>query len=398
MGKGGGSSSGTQTTKSEPWEGVQDYLVGKGGTTTTTIRPGAVPISSGSGTNDAQTQAAYDALVARYGDAFANSAVGKRMAARNSAVYAPEDYITTTVGGTPGIYSEAARLYQDSGWTPEMQGLTDQWMAALQGRSTGNPAYAQNVMDTGNALLSGQGSQVDLAAARASQGALDPTAALQQLLSGQVNNPYLDDQISALGKDLSSNFLENVAPGLRSGAVAAGGYGGSRQGIVEGLGTQGVSDALALQAANLRGTAYENAQNRMQQVATGLNDQAATVAQNNVNNRLNYANMGTNLIGQGTALQQTNQAAEDARYQQMLSLLNSGNNYNWANLGNYASIIQPGAGIGGTSTSSGTGAAGNPIVGAAGGGLAGYGIASMLGTSTPWGIGIGAGLGLLSSL
>ncbi|HCR3330053.1 TPA: DNA transfer protein, partial [Citrobacter freundii] len=36
--------------------------------------------------------------------------------------------------------------------------------------------------------------------------------------------------------------------------------------------------------------------------------------------------------------------------------------------------------------------------GALGGGALGYGIASALGTSTPWGAGIGAGIGLLGSL
>lgn len=378
MGKGG--NSGTQTTKSEPWKGVVPYLTGSGGTTTRTLRPGAVPISTTGGGwvydgNGESTNKYWDPGTPQYADS---------------------DYITTTTGGIPGIYGEAARLYQQGGWTPEMQGVTDEWLAALQGRSGVDPKYAQSVLDMGSSLLSGEGSQLDLVKARAAQGALDPTAALQQLLSGQVNNPYLDEQIAALGKDLSSNFLENVAPGMRSGAVAAGGFGGSRQGIVEGLGTQGVSDALATAGANLRGTAFENAQNRMQQVATGLNEQAATVGQNNINNKLNFANLGANLIGQGSTMKTANDAAEDARRQQMLSLLGAGDAYSWGNLGNYASIIQPGAGVGGTTTASGPG--GNPIMGAAGGGLAGYGIASMLNMSTPWGIGIGAGLGLLGSL
>jgi len=378
MGKGG--NSGTQTTKSEPWKGVVPYLTGSGGTTTRTLRPGAVPISTSGGGwvydgNGESTNKYWDPGTPQYADS---------------------DYITTTTGGIPGIYGEAARLYQEGGWTPEMQGVTDEWLAALQGRSGVDPKYAQSVLDMGSSLLSGEGSQLDLVKARAAQGALDPTAALQQLLSGQVNNPYLDEQIAALGKDLSSNFLENVAPGMRSGAVAAGGFGGSRQGIVEGLGTQGVSDALATAGANLRGTAFENAQNRMQQVATGLNEQAATVGQNNINNKLNFANLGANLIGQGSTMKTANDAAEDARRQQILALLGAGNDYNWGKLGNYASIVQPGAGVGGSTTASGPG--GNPIMGAAGGGLAGYGVASMLGASTPWGIGIGAGLGLLGSL
>lgn len=379
MSKGGGGSS-DQTTKSEPWDGVQQYLTGKGGTTTKTLRPGAVPIGY---EGDQGNGGEYDPVRPGTG----------------APIYADSDYITSTTGGTPGIYGEASNLYQNGGWNPQMQGVVDQWMSALQGGGRGiNPDYAQSILDGGSAILRGDNSQVDLSAARAGQGALDPTAALQQILSGQVNNPYLDDQISALGNDLSSNFLQNVAPGLRSGAVAAGGFGGSRQGIVEGLGTQGVTDALATQAANLRGTAFENAQNRMQSTAQALNDQAGTVAQNNINNRLNAAQVGSSLIGTGTAMQQQNQAADDARYQQMLQLLNAGNAYDWSNLGNYASIVSPGAGIGGTSTLSGGGGS-NPLAGGLGGALAGGAIGNSLGSGYGgYGVAAGGALGLLSAL
>ncbi|ECF0837812.1 DNA transfer protein, partial [Salmonella enterica subsp. enterica serovar Cotham] len=41
---------------------------------------------------------------------------------------------------------------------------------------------------------------------------------------------------------------------------------------------------------------------------------------------------------------------------------------------------------------------GSAISGGTSGALAGAGIASLLGTSTPWGAGIGAGIGLLGSL
>ncbi|OZI26718.1 hypothetical protein CAL26_05190 [Bordetella genomosp. 9] len=376
MSKGGGGSN-EQTTTSEPWDGVKKYLTGSGGTTTKTLRPGAVPI----GYEQVGSGGDYDPVRPGQG----------------APIYDPNDYITTTTGGTPGIYGEAQNLYQNGGWTSGMQDVVNQWLASIGGRQT-DQSGASAITNAGQSIINGNGSQVDLNAARASQGALDPTAALQQILSGQVNNPYLDDQIAALGNDLSSNFLENVAPGLRSGATAAGGFGGSRQGIVEGLGTQGVTDALATQAANLRGTAFENAQNRMQTTAQALNDQAGTVAQNNINNRLNAAQVGASLIGSGAAMTQQNQAAEDARYQQMLSLLGAGDNYNWANLGNYASIISPGAGIGGSSTSSVSGGS-NPLAGGLGGALAGGAIGNSIGSGNGgYGALIGGGLGLLSAL
>ena len=377
MGKSSGG--GDQTTTSEPWDGVKKYLTGSGGKTTTALRPGAVPTGYSGG------------YTGGGGDS------GDWWNPRANPIYAPEDYITTTTPGTPGIYGEAQRLYQEGGWSPQMQGVTDQWVSALQGRSGANADYSQGILDRGNSLLAGDGSQLDLTAARAAQGALDPTAALSQILSGNVNNPYLDQQIANLGKDLSSNFMENVAPGLRSGAMAAGGFGGSRQGIAEGLGTQGVTDALSTQAANIRSTAYENAQNRMQSTAQALNDQAATVGQNNINNRLNATQVGAALIGTGTQMKTADQAAEDARYRQMLALLGAGDAYNWGNLGNYASIVSPGAGVGGVSTLTGGGGS-NPAAGAAGGALAGYGLAQGTALGGPWGAAIGGGLGLLSSL
>jgi hypothetical protein len=278
-----------------------------------------------------------------------------------------------------------------------MQDVVSQWLGNLGGQIQGNQG-AQTIQNVGNNLVNGQGSQVDLSAARASQGALDPTAALRQALSGQVNQGVLDQQINAMGNDLSTNFLQNVAPGLRSGAVAAGGYGGSRQGIVEGLGTQGVTNALASQAAQLEGNAYNTAQQLQASTGQALNSQASTNAQNNVNNTLNAAQVGSQLIGQGTALQTATNQANNQTYQQMLAALGAPNQYNWQNLGNYASIIQPGAGLGGTSTTTGTQGS-NPIAGVAGGALSG----AALGSAVP-GIGaavgaIGGGaLGLLQSL
>lgn len=372
MGKPSGG--GDQTTQSEPWDGVQKYLTGQGGTSTQTLKPGAVPIG-------------YQ------GDTGSGGDYDPTRPGSGAPIYDPSDYVTSTSGGTPGIYDQASQIYQNGQWSPQMQGIVDQWTQSLQGRGS-DPSGANAVSNAGQSIINGNGSQVDLSAARAGQGALDPTAALQQILSGNPDNPYLNDQISALGKDLSSNFNENVAPGLRSGATAAGGFGGSRQGIAEGLGTQGVSDALGTQAANIRSTAYENAQNRMQTTAQSLNDQAGTTAQNNVQNKLNAAQVGAGLIGQGQQLGAANNAADDARYQQMLALLNSGNAYDWSNLGNYASIVSPGAGIGGSSTMSGGGS--NPVAGGLGGALAGGAIGNSIGSGYG-GYGAAAG-GLLGAL
>ena len=57
-------------------------------------------------------------------------------------------------------------------------------------------------------------------------------------------NPYLQQQAQNLQTMSNDNFSRNIAPGLRSGAMVAGGFGGSRQGVVE-------ANALKDQHANL---------------------------------------------------------------------------------------------------------------------------------------------------
>lgn len=375
----GKGSSGTQKTTSEPWSGVRPYLTGSAAQTTTTLRPGATPTGY-QWNGDTQVP-----------------------------TYAPTDYISNTTPGTQGLYGQAQELFNQSGWNGQQQSTLDQWLAELQSPHRQSQNYQQvfNASDiAGGKYQSNLGpvGNVDLNAARAGQGAADPTAALQQLLSGQVNNPYLDQQIAALGSDLSTNLNQNILPGLRSGAAAAGGFGGSRQGIAEGLATNGVTSTLGNQAANLRGTAFENAQNRMLQTAGALNDQAGQNAQFNANLGLannqfglsqNQANV-QNLLAGNQALTAAN-GNMDANYNQILSLLGTPGQENWQNLNNYANVITSGAGLGGTQSASAPGGK-NFLAGAAGGGLAGAGLASALSMSTPWGAGIGAGLGLLGAL
>lgn len=46
-------------------------------------------------------------------------------------------------------------------------------------------------------------------------------------------NPYLQKQMDAVTSTMTGNFNRNVLPSISSQAMAAGGYGGSRQGVIE---------------------------------------------------------------------------------------------------------------------------------------------------------------------
>lgn len=80
-------------------------------------------------------------------------------------------------------------------------------------------------------------------------------------------NPYLQGQADAITRTATQNLQNTILPGVNGGAMAAGGYGGARHGIMQGLAigqtNQGLTDSLA----NLYGGAYEQDQNRSTQQA-----------------------------------------------------------------------------------------------------------------------------------
>ena len=104
--KGGGSSQQVTQQQSEPWSGIQPYLLGTGPRT----------ISSGSGGSGSPYQYEWDE---------SPSGRRKRIRVPNEDYVAP-DITTTTTPGTLGILPEAERLYRDSpnlvaNFTPEQE-------------------------------------------------------------------------------------------------------------------------------------------------------------------------------------------------------------------------------------------------------------------------------------
>lgn len=317
-----------------------------------------------------------------------------------------------------GIFPEARKLY-DSGknYSPQMQGVNDLYTQYIRDRATSpQMQYAENgandvmrgAYDTNLGPVQGirnmpqvGAPQTNLQQARNAQGPLNPTQAIQQLLSGTPNNPYLDQQAAAITGQLTRNLQENVMPGIRSEALASGQYGGSRQGIAEGLAASRMNQDLAPALTGLYGSAYENAQQRMGATAGALNDQAFqnantnaqrqfTANQQNVANNLNTQQFNANLglqnnqqqmqqnvqnlnnRMQGLNILGTTQNMQDNNYAAMMGALQSPNDYQWSQLSNYNSLINP---VVGSTTSQN--ASKNRLAGGMGGALAG----GMLGAS-----------------
>lgn len=341
---------------------------------------------------------------------------------------------TPYLTGANGILPKGLEQFQNGGWTEPMQGGVDAYAQSLKDRFTdptmqyiqsGAGGVMRGDFDTnfGNvANIQGVNNisapQTSMVAARQGQGALDPTGALGQMLSGDVSNPYLENQAFAMMGNMARNLNENVMPGIRSEALASGQYGGSRQGIAEGLAMSRMNQDLAPALTNMFGNAYENAQGRMAGAAGQLNDQAYNNAQANAGrmfgadqfnaqNQLNTQQFNANLglqnnqqqlarntqnlqnRMQGLGAMQAGQQMQDNTFNSYMGALGMPQAYNQNNLTNYANLVSQTAGMGGTQSQTNYK---NPIASALGGGLAGGAVMG------PMGAAIGGGLGLLGGL
>ena len=199
--------------------------------------------------------------------------------------------------------------------------------------------YSAATMTGANAI---NPQQINLNQARGNQGALDPTNSMQRLLSGQIDNPYLQSMQQASNNtalrgynDAMDSMSQSVLPQIRSGAVGAGQYGSSRQGIAEGLvGQQAARNARDLGIASMDagnqmyGQAYGQAQDRMYNTATGLNNQAFQAADNNAGRDLTAqsSNAANQLQSQAFNANALNTAGQfGASAQNAASLANAGN-------------------------------------------------------------------------
>lgn len=166
-----------------------------------------------------------------------------------------------------------------------------------------------------------------------SQNNMDLTGSYQSLLGGgdtsklmnslQAGNALAGAQFQQNQSDLTDNLQRNILPGIRSNSVLAGQYGGSRQGVAEGLaisdltkqlGNSNTQFGLGATAANSSALAgaYENGQNRALSATQGLGAQQYGVASQNANtkNQAEFMNVGNLWDASKTNAAATNQMAQ----------------------------------------------------------------------------------------
>jgi hypothetical protein len=160
---------------------------------------------------------------------------------------------------------------------------------------------------------------------------------LNQVLSPQ-SNPYLQQWMQASVDPLVQAYSNTVMPALRSGGIQSGQYGGSRQGIAEGLAANDLMKQIGNTTANIGNAGYQ----------AGLDTFSKTLA------TLPQTMQAGTLPAQDVGAIGSQQEALAQQYQDYLANARQYDlNAPWTPLNNYANIINGLSSPGTTTTSSG---------------------------------------------
>lgn len=205
-------------------------------------------------------------------------------------------------------------------------------------------------------------------------------------------NPYLQQMGDMIAGTMTNNWQRGVQPQIASGAMAAGGYGGSRQGVAEANSANDLNNGIGSALSSLYGNGYNTGLQYdlgKQNIGLGYANLDRNINNDNNNWQLQGANFG---LGIYDRLQQGNQIGVNAG----TNMQNTPQNY-WNNFSNGANSIGQGYG-----TSTGTqNMPGSPVMGALGGAQLGGQIGNWWGSQSPnaaggansqgWGTGAGYG-------
>lgn len=172
-------------------------------------------------------------------------------------------------------------------------------------------------------------------------------------------NPYTQASANAMTDQAARLYNQTVAPTIDSQAQMAGGYGGSRNAIVQGQALGQINSGLQSGLANLYNNAYQQDQNfYSNQRAQDLQGQA----------------LGSSLYSQGI----------QGQLSQGSGLYNLGltqQNAPWNVMNNATNVMTPWSGLGASTVTTQTPYS-NPLANGLGAGLAGYQFAKNLGLGT----------------
>lgn len=158
--------------------------------------------------------------------------------------------------------------------TPEQQRLISAAMPGFESFAAFTPRRYQGSTIAGFDPAQVQGQEMALAAAPVQQTlATNAANAANFYTSGDIwnpaSNPYLQSAVDAAVRPITQQLTEQQLPALRGEAQNVGGFGGSRQGIAEGLASGRASTAIGDTASRLVQNQYDT-NVRAQQAAINM--------------------------------------------------------------------------------------------------------------------------------
>lgn len=214
--------------------------------------------------------------------------------------------------------------------------------------TAGGPKAYQDPRVVGFNPLETEGQQYITDVARTSLPAINDRAAsyagynLHEGLD-PASNPYFQSSLNAAIRPVQENLLNSVLPSIRTQSRLAGTYGGSRQGIAEGLATKAAIDQAGSITSQMSANEYNNAQQRGLQTLSFL----PTLAQ-----QMTQPGQILSSVGE------TQRNLSQAQLNDLISKFDYEQNLPYQNLANYANLVHSPFGSVGTSTVQGPQASG----------------------------------------
>jgi hypothetical protein len=195
-----------------------------------------------------------------------------------------------------------------------------EWSGSNGGDTTENQRAAEGYLSN---LGIGSGAIRDAYTAyKGQQQPQQPQQQPQNLGIGGSYNPQQNPYLGQMGRDIGSQMFDNWSrtqmPSIRSGAMAAGGFGGSRQGVVEANGMNDMNRQYGQALTSMYGNDWSQQQGRNLQ-QQGLNNSYdlglrssdlgfanldANINQNNFGNQMQAANFGMGVYGMMNGMNQ----------------------------------------------------------------------------------------------
>jgi hypothetical protein len=205
-----------------------------------------------------------------------------------------------------------------------------------------------------------------------SQQAMSPSPT--QMGQGMMGNPYLQGMGDDIGRRTQQMLDANLG-GIRSNAIMAGGYGGSRQGVAEGQAISGAADAMQGNLSNMFGQAYNADSNRMvqrygldQNYNLGLGGLTNQAYGNETQRGLGVGSLQNQAMGQAQNFYTAQRGQDQTGMALGANLAQQGLQTPWAPIQNASSTYAPYTGFGTSTTGGSTGGGWQGAIGGALGG------------------------------